>query len=194
MRAVAVACIALALLLSGCNAPSDGDPEAAGSPSAVTSVPGTGTASPEPTPAGEATPAKVPPPPRGKDDRRGREQFAAYVLQAWIYALNTNDVRPLLRASGPKPCSGCTELRRELRKRDRQGWHVALDGVRVTRTKITSPRRTTLARMSVAIPDSQTYFEDGRLRGSNPGHRRSTFEVAMQHTGKAFRLVSFSLY
>lgn len=194
MRAVAVTCLAVALLLSGCNARSDGEPGAASSPSPAVSSPSPGPESASPTPGQEETPAKVPPPPRGKDDRRGREEFAAYVLQAWIYALNTNDPGPLLAASGKKPCSGCAELQRELRKRERQGWHVALDGVRVAGTKIASPQRTTLARMRVAIPESETYFEDGRLRGTNPGHRRSTFEVEMRHTGKAFRLVSFSLY
>lgn len=194
MRAVAVTCVTLGLLLSGCSASSDGDPAGAGSASPVTSSPTPAPTSASPATSGEQTRPKVPPPPRGKDNRRGREDFAAYVLQAWIYALNTNDPGPLLSVSGKKPCSGCAELQRELRKRERQGWHVALEGVRVAGTRLTSPQGTTLARMRVSIPESETYFEDGRLRGTNPGHRRSTFEVEMRHTGKGFRLVSFSLY
>lgn len=191
MRAVAVTFLTLGLLLSGCNAQPDGDPESSSSPP---SSPSQAPTSESPAPGEEETRAEVPPPPRGKDGRRGREEFAAYVLQAWIYALNTNDPEPLLAVSGKKACSGCAELQRELRRRERQGWHVSLDGVRVARTRITSPQGTTLARMTLAIPESESYFEDGRLRGTNPGHRRSTFEVEMRHTGKAFRLVSFSLY
>lgn len=194
MRAVAVTCLTLGLLLSGCSSPSREAPDAASSPSPATSSPTAAPTSAPPATSGEQTRTEVPPPPRGKDDRRGREEFAAHVLQAWIYALNTNDPAPLLSVSGKRPCSGCAELQRELRKRDRQGWHVALEGVRVARTRFASPQGTTLARMRVAIPESETYFEDGRLRGTNPGHRRSTFEVEMRHTGKGFRLVSFSLY
>ncbi len=118
------------------------------------------------------------------NDSSGREAFARYVLQAWIYSLNTNDAQALLDISGAKPCEGCAELAAELESRQKAGWYVGLEGVRVTRVDLTGQGRSARAVISVAIPESSTYNEDGSYRSSNPAHPRSTFEVAMAREGE----------
>ena len=198
MRAFVAGCLALGLLLSGCSGPDElrsapaasahRSPEASGSPS--------GPSSAVPSSAGpSAATAAAPGPPPATDDRRGRLAFAEYVLEAWIHALNTNDPAPLLAVSGRGPCDGCSDLAGELRKRDRQGWHVVLEGVRVSATDVSSRSgRTTRVVLSVEIPESASYNDDGSFRNTNPAHSGSRFAVEMTHVGGRFRLDSFSLY
>ena len=192
MRAFAAALLTMSLLATGCSA----DPEPGASDDSPSVSP-----SPSVTPAPEASPTRaavqdpaVPNPPRGRNDRRGREAFAEYVLQAWIYALNTNDPQPLVDVSGAEPCGGCRQLQSELEDRAEEGWYVALEGVRVASTRVPTSGRTSRVLMSVNLPESDTFYDDGRFRSTNPAHPRSTFEVEMTYTGKRFRLDAFSLY
>jgi hypothetical protein len=116
------------------------------------------------------------------------------VLQAWIYALNTNDPTALLDVSGRRPCGGCAELADELGQRRAEGWYVGLDAVEVSRVGITARGDAARAVLAVTIPESGTFHEDGSFRSTNPAHPRSTFEVDMARERGRFRLVSFSLY
>jgi len=197
MRAIVAGCLAVGLLTAACSSDADRsgsppEPSVAASPSVSATPDGDdATASPSAT----ATPAaSVPRPPRGRDDRAGRVAFAEYVLQAWIYALNTNDPDPLLSASGRQPCTGCRALARELGAREKDGWYVELSGVRVSSRKVTASGRSARALLSVSLPESTSYNTDGSFRSSNPAHPRSTFAVEMTHTRRGFRLDSFSLY
>ncbi len=193
MRAFVAGCLALGLLLSGCSGPDE--PRSAPAPSAHQSPEASGSTSGPSSARPSAATAAVPGPPPATDDRRGRLAFAEYVLEAWIHALNTNDPAPLLAVSGHRPCDGCSDLAGELRKRDRQGWHVALEGVRVSATDLSSRSgRTTRVVLSVEIPESASYNDDGSFRGTNPAHSGSRFAVEMTHVGGRFRLDSFSLY
>jgi hypothetical protein len=194
MRALAAGVVALGVAVTGCSTDAATRSTSAPVPSASTSVP---TATPADVDGGTADDvaqaARAPAPLGGDNDRSGRQAFAEYVLQAWIYSLNTNDASPLLDASGPTPCDGCRDLAAELRTRAEAGWHVLLGDVRVSSvTQQTSGRDATVA-LSVAIPESTSQHADGSYRGSNPAHPRSTFTVAMRHTGDGFRLTSFSL-
>lgn len=207
MRAIAAGCLALGLLAAACGGDTE-RPGSASSPGAAASATTTATAGPSaPADAASAPPAgststaaarttapPVPSPPAATNDRVGRDAFARHVLQAWIYALNTNDPQPLLDLSGAEPCDGCAELATELERRADEGWYVALDGVRVSGVELVAEGGAARAVMSVSIPESATFHEDGSFRSSNPGHPRSTFEVAMAHDGTRYRLTSFSLY
>lgn len=192
MRAIAAGCLAFGLLVSACSAgggqQSAETPGAAGSPSSTARPTATATATPR------SRPTSVPAPPPVTDDRPGRAAFARYVLEAWIYALNNNDPRPMLEVSGRDGCAGCAQLARELEKRDEQGWYVVLQGVRVSSTKVTGEGPAYRAVMSVDIPESATYHDDGSFRALSPAHPGRTFEVEMTLVGKRFRLESFSLY
>lgn len=197
MRALAVATLVLAVLVTGCSGdPGAADPAAspAASPSPTGSR-GTPAGSPSASPSDRAATAapSVPAPPSARDDRAGRETFAAYVLQAWIHALNTNDPQPLLAVSGARPCDGCRELAAELRSRAREGWYVDLADVRVRSTRVTDRGGTARVEMSVSLPESTTYFADGTFRSTNPAHPRRTFEVEMTFTGRRFRLDAFGV-
>lgn len=193
MRAIAAVCLTLGLLTTGCSGAAE--PSASPTRSASSSPSTSPTPPPSPSPSPSARPAEVPAPPRATNNRRGQTAFAKYVLQAWIYALNTNDPRPLQKVSGPKQCGGCGPLATELRKRKKQGWYVDLRDVRVGKAKITqSPSgETTLVELSVNIPESDTYFEDGSYRSTNDAHPRGRFTVEMDHAGKRFRLFAFKL-
>lgn len=193
MRAVATGCLVIGLLAAACT--SDADPQA--SPSPTPSATASGLPSPSGVEPAEtsptATPVVVPRPPRGGNDRAGRVAFAEYVLQAWIYALNTNDPEPLVSAGGSRVCTGCRQLARELRTRDEAGWYVDLSGVRVSSRRIQASGRTARVVLSVSLPESTSYNDDGSFRGTNPAHPRSTFAVEMTRTARGFRLDSFSL-
>lgn len=196
MRAITAGVLTIGLLVSGCSDTEQpaASPSPSASPTAVPSAETSAETSAEASAETGPSPAPAPEPPPATNDRTGREAFARYVLQAWIYSLNTNDAQALLDLSGAKPCEGCAELAAELESRREAGWYVALEGVRVTRVDLTGQGRSARAVMSVSIPESSTYNEDGSYRSSNPAHPRSTFEVAMAREGARFRLVAFSLY
>lgn len=197
MRAAVAGCLAIVLLASACSGGGGRSAEQRPDTSPSTSVP-----SGDDSPADEATapdaprqsPVSAPSPPRARDDRRGRAAFAEYVLQAWIYALNTNDADPLLEVSGPRPCDGCAGLVAELESRADEGWYVDLRDVRVASTRARAGTGTTSVLLSVSLPESDTYFEDGTYRSTNPAHPGSTFEVEMTYVNRRFRLEAFSLY
>lgn len=181
--------LTLGLLLSACSPDAAPTQDAAASPSPSPST--SAGASPGPAPSQDAAP--VPAPPRGKHDRVNARRFAEYSLQAWIHALSTNDAGALLRASGDRPCDGCAALRRELMRRERQGWYVALRDVRVRRADVTLAARTARVRLTVDLPESQSLRQDGSYRSTNPAHPGSVFEVRMVHTRNRYRLTAFSL-
>lgn len=192
-------CVLLPVLLLSCLVATGCDPDASGPPStprgaeSPSASPGA-TTGPGSTPSPSPTPVEAAPrPPMGRDDAPGRRRFAAYVLQAWIYSLNTNDARPLLDVSGARPCTGCGQLRAELESRAEAGWYVDLEGVRVGRTRLRIQGRAVEASTSVSIPESTSYNQDGSFRSSNPAHPDSTFIVEMTWTRRGFRLLSFSL-
>lgn len=190
MRTAAAAAVVLAVLLTGCTAGGDEDS------AAPSSSPSTEAASPDPgsTTSAAADRVDVPEPPRATDDRKGRVAFARYVLQAWIYALNTNDAGPLLALGGDRPCAGCRQLAAELDERAKEGWYVALQDVRVSAADLATDGARSRVQLTVAIPRSTTLHDDGTFRSTNPAHPRSTFEVTMERQGKRFRLVGFALF
>lgn len=192
MRAITAGVLTIGLLVSGCSGTER--PAASSSPSSSPTVAPSAETGAETSAETGPSSAPAPEPPPATNDSSGREAFARYVLQAWIYSLNTNDAQALLDISGAKPCEGCAELAAELESRQKAGWYVGLEGVRVTRVDLTGRGRSARAVISVAIPESGTYNEDGSYRSSNPAHPRSTFEVAIAREGERFRLVAFSLY
>lgn len=192
MRAITAGVLTIGLLASGCSGTEQ--PAASPSPSSTPTAAASAETGAETSAETGPSTAPAPEPPPATNDSSGREAFARYVLQAWIYSLNTNDAQALLDISGAEPCEGCAELAAELESRRKAGWYVGLEGVRVTRVDLTGRGRSARAVMSVAIPESTTYNEDGSYRSSNPAHPRSTFEVAMAREGERFRLVAFSLY
>ncbi len=113
-------------------------------------------------------------------------------MDAWGYALSTNDARPMLRL-GPagKPCGGCPRLRAELRQRAEQGWYVDFPGAEVRRNEVTTVSLGSTARMTVAIPESESYNGDGSYRSTNPAHPRTSFDVRMRFTDTGFQLLAF---
>lgn len=182
-------------LLAACSDGAAGGPAGASTPSVPSSAPPTDRSSPSVAanrPSTREDPA-VPPPPRSRNDRRGRVELAEYVLAAWVYALRTNDTGPLLRAGAGRPCGGCPELFRELRRRDREGWHVTLGDVRVRSTQVRAQGRRARVSMRVDIPRSETVHDDGSFRSTSPAHPGRRFTVEMEHRKGRFRLVSFAV-
>lgn len=197
MRAVAAHLLAIALIAAGCSGDTDLDASGSGRPpSPAASSSGTATRAPSSSaaPSEAAVRRTVPRPPPARNDRRGRTRFARYVLLAWVHALNTNDPGALLDVSGARPCAGCRELQAELETRAREGWYVDLDAVHVTSARVREAGRTSRVLLSVSLPESDTFYDDGSFRSTNPAHPRSTFEVEMTYAGSRFRLDSFSLY
>ncbi len=201
MRAIAAGCLAVGLVATACSGPAENTAgDTAEDPVAPASARPSAPSGASPSPSARSTsnapaaPPEVPQPPRTADDRRGRVTFARYVLQAWIHALNTNDARPLLDVSGDRPCTGCELLAGELEQRAEEGWTVALQDVRVSGAEVTTEGARSRALLSVAIPASSTFHDDGTFRSTNPAHPRSTFEVTMRRERDRFRLVGFALY
>ena len=188
--AAVVLAISTGLAGGGCsadNTAAETDPTPSSSPT-----------TPEATPAAPATsPASVPDPPKppkAADSSEGKKAFARHVVEAWGFALRTNNPEPVLQLS-PKsrPCEGCQRLKSELRTRDRQGWYVEFPGAQVNKIDVESTGETSVATMSVALPESDSYNDDGSYRNTNPAHPNSSFEVKMRLTKGAFVLIAFSV-
>jgi hypothetical protein len=184
------------LLLGSCSGDAE-SPDASPSPSASTPS-ADGTATEEPSPSAEPTvpePPAMPEPPRPRPGPEGQRAFAQHVIASWAWSLQANDAEPLLEASRSRkrPCSGCRELARELRKRDRETWYVDLPPVSVGRTRLRRDGDEVVAGSRVDIPESDTYFYDGSFRSTNPPHDDATFVVRMRRAEDRYVLVSFTL-
>lgn len=192
--------LGLVLLLSACSG-GDESPDAdaspsASSPSATETV--SEAASEEPGPSAEPTvpePPAMPEPPRPRPGPKGQRAFAQHVMASWAWSLQANDAAPLLEVSrsAKRPCTGCRELARELRRRDRQEWYVDLPAVRVERTVLRRDGNEVVARSRVDIPESETYFYDGSYRSTSPAHDDATFLVRMRRAADRYVLVSFTV-
>jgi hypothetical protein len=188
-RAVAGAALTVVVTFSACSGPAD-EPTAP-----APRTPSESPASPAPT-TGTATDRTVPPPPELPHFRpgpKGQRAFAGFVRDAWSWSLVSNDAAPLLRVSPSKKraCDGCRALERELRSRDRAGWFVDFPGLDPGATKVRRDGDVMTATTRVTIPESETYFEDGRFRSTNPQHARARFVVEMRRTASGYRLLSF---
>jgi hypothetical protein len=137
----------------------------------------------------------MPDPPRPRPGPKGQRAFAQHVIASWAWALQANDAEPLVTASrsSKRPCTGCGDLARELRRRDRQGWYVDLPAVSVERTRLRRDGDEVVATSRVSIPESDTYFYDGAFRSTNPAHDDATFTVRMRRTQDRYVLVSFTV-
>lgn len=176
---------------AGCS----GDPEApqaqGSSSSSVTASPSAPASPPESETAQPESP-EPPKPPKAVDTNAGKKAFARYVTEAWGYALRTNDSAPLVRLSPQKKdCVGCRQLSNELAKRRKQGWYVDLPDVKVDKTEVRTTGNTSVAQMSVNIPESDSYHEDGSYRSTSQAHPKGKFEVGMRFVNGSFELVSF---
>lgn len=181
----------VALVLAGCT----GGATPTGAPASGTSGPSSSGTSDAATPDQAATTgtAGVPTPPSGPDTPAGRRAFARYVLQAWVYALGSNDAGPLVSAGRRGRCGGCAALERELSRRADRGWSVALPAVAVRGSSQRRGGRTTSVTLDVDIPAGSTRFDDGRFRSSTPAHPGTRFVVEVARTPERFVLVSYGV-
>lgn len=188
--------VAAVLLVGSCSG--DGESPDAG-PSPSTSTPSAdGTATEEPSPSADPTvpePPAMPEPPRPRPGPKGQRAFAQHVIASWAWSLQANDAEPLLDASRSRqrPCTGCRELARELRKRDRESWYVDLPTLAVGATRLRRDGDEVAASSRVDIPESDTYFYDGSFRSTNPPHDDATFVVRMRRAEDRYVLVSFTI-
>jgi hypothetical protein len=70
---------------------------------------------------------------------------------------------------------------------------VDFRGVDVRRLRVSGPPRAAVARAVVDIPASDSFHDDGTFRNTSPAHAGASFVVRMRFTGRAYRLVSFSV-
>jgi hypothetical protein len=130
---------------------------------------------------------------------KGRRAFAEYVVASWGYALNTNDASAVtgLSPSKKQPCRGCKELAAEMKRRDKEGWHVDFPGARVRKTVLDSAEDRVLATTTADIPASKSFFEDGTFRNDNDAHAGAKFLIDLRIAGEAKKrrwvLLAFSL-
>jgi hypothetical protein len=116
-------------------------------------------------------------------------------MDAWSWSLRTNDASLLLDAgvSRKQPCDGCTALARELDDRVEEGWYVDFPGLVVERTRVRRDGGDVVATSEVAVPESDSYLDDGSYRSTSPAHDDATFTVTMRWVKDTYRLVSFTL-
>lgn len=194
---VAGVSLALAFLLAACG----GDATEADDSTTVEQTP-VAAATPTPTPTQTGPPERSAPSlPTGaerlEDDRAGRAAFAEHVVEAWAYAIATNDPGPLLALSPrAQPCEGCRPLARELEQRSEEGWFVALDQVFVTDVaapRRAAPRSPVRVTVTLDIPATYALNDDRTFRSTNPSHDGATFEVEMAWRRGGFVLLAYSL-
>jgi hypothetical protein len=190
-----VAALALAAL-SGCSGEAS---KAAAKPSQTpTSSAGSRSPSLSSSPTAAPTPERPSAPAFAPGDK-GQKAFAAYVVDTWGYALATNDAAALTRLSPSKKelCRGCSDFAAELRRRDKQGWHVEFPGASVRRTTLQREGERILATTVADIPPSQSFFDDGTFRNDNEAHRGARFLIDLRTDGQAkkqhYVLLAFSL-
>lgn len=139
-------------------------------------------------------PERAPRPPEARIGPLGQKAFARHVIDAWGYALRTNDAAPVLDLSPAKaPCQGCASLARELRKRKQQGFHVEFTGAKVKKLTVKVVDGVATAEATVSIPTSRTVNDDGLVLEENPAIRQAGFEVRMRYVKPSYRLVSFTV-
>lgn len=178
------------LAVSGCGGAAESDESA---PSEAPS------ATPSESPAEEATASpgpEEPERPEAKDNPGSRKDFARFVVDRWGYALRTNQPKAVLELSPrQQPCQGCKDLRAELAKRKKQGWYVDFPGAKVRRVTVNPGEvpGTFVARATVDIPASRSYFDDGLFRNDNKAHKGATFEVRMRLDKKRYSLLAFRI-
>ena len=120
--------------------------------------------------------------------------FARHVVAVWGYALDTNDPRPLLSLSPPRqPCAGCQALQRELRQRATDRWSVEFAGADITSTDVSTSRANSVVTMTVVIPESDAFNEDGTYRSTSPAHPRARFRVRMRLAQRGYELLAFTV-
>lgn len=183
-----------AVLLVSCSGATDSP---AATPSTSAALPSTREPAAE-TPSPPAGPTLPDPPVMPEPPRPGAEgqrAFARHVIASWAWSLRANDAAPLLAASRSRsrPCTGCRELARELRRRDREGWYVDLPTLSVERTRLRRDGEEVVASSRVGIPESDTYFYDGGFRSTNPPHDGARFLVRMRRAESRYVLVSFTV-
>jgi len=201
--ATLVGVVALGPLLTGC---SDGDgrsSDAASSPKASStssespsgSPSGSPSESPTESPSASPTPRPPKPPKPGKDTPDARKAFASFVVARWGYALRTNDAGVVTGLSPKKQtCAGCKDFAAELAKRRKQRWYVDFPGAKVRSVKVTADGpQAYLARATVDVPASKSYFRNGAFRNDNEAHRGATFFVRMHYVGKHYDLLGFEV-
>jgi len=133
-------------------------------------------------------------PPSGHEERAGQEAFATYVVEAWAYALATNDGSLLTDVSaGRKPCQGCKELETELAQRTKDGWSVYPFDVTIDKIKLVRSRLGTTARVRFDVPETRSFFDDGSLRNTSPAHVGATFTVSLRLEKKEYQLLGFAI-
>ena len=172
-------------------------------PSASPAETSTETPTEEPSEEPSATPTEAvapeqpeaPPPPKATNSAAGRRDFARYVVTMWSYALATNEPGPLvgLSPSKKRPCDGCRQLEAELRERDKEGWYVDFPGAEMKDTEVLPDGAEATARMTVSIPESDSYNDDGSYRSTNPAHAKAGFDVRMRYGRKGFQLLAFGV-
>lgn len=186
--------VPVALLLAGCSGAStspaaspDASPPVASPPASFPSASAT-------VSVGREVP-DAPEPPKARKGPVGQKAFARFVMDAWSWTLLSNDAGPLLAVSPSRkqPCAGCRPLARELASRDREGWYVDFPGLTVERIRLRRDGADVVASSKVAIPESDSYEEDGSYRSTSPAHDDASFTVTMRLVDDEYRLVSFSV-
>jgi len=167
----------------------DGRPAAKPTPTPPTATP-TPTGTPSPT----VPVIEKPTLPPATNGAKGQEAFATYVVEAWAYALASNDVSVLTDVSaGRKPCQGCKELAAELAERTKDGWSVYPFDVTIDRVRLIQSELGTTARVRFDVPETKSLFDDGSLRNTSPAHPDATFSVSLRLERKTYQLIRFTI-
>ena len=117
------------------------------------------------------------------------------MIKRWGYALRTNDAGAVTGLSPKKQtCSGCKDFAAELAQRRKQRWYVDFPGTKVRSVTVTpAGPHAYLARATVDIPASESFFRNGAFRNDNEAHRGATFYVRMGYAGKHYDLLGFQV-
>ena len=180
-----VAALICGLALSGCGADNkEPSPKSTETPSPTT------TSTPSPT----KPVAEKPVLPDATKGKKGQEAFATYVVNAWAYSLATNEASILKDVSaGTKPCRGCIEQTATLAERAKEGWYVYPFEVTISKIRLIRTALGTTARVRFDIPETRSFFDDGKFRNTSPAHTGATFTVSMKLDKKKYQLVGFTI-